>query len=93
MSKAAVALVVLAAACKGGDRKTIARGDGGAPPVQVVDRGGAVTPPGAPEVEPNGLGGYVENAYGNSEAEYLTDVLREKAKSFIGDSVSRGFGK
>ncbi len=54
MSKAAVALVVLAAACKGGDRKTIARGDGGAPPVQVVDRGGAVTPPGAPEVEPNG---------------------------------------
>ena len=41
-------------------------------------------------VEPNGLGGYVENAYGNSEAEYLTDVLREKAKSFIGDSVSRG---
>lgn len=53
MSRAAIALVVLVGACKGGDRKTIARGDGGAPPVQVVDRGGAVTPPGAPEVEPN----------------------------------------
>ena len=53
MSRAAVAVLVLAAACKGGDRKTIARTDGGAPPVQVVDRGGAVSPPGAPEVEPN----------------------------------------
>ncbi len=53
MSRAAVALLVLAAACKGGDRKTIARTDGGAPPVQVVDRGGAVSPPGTPEVEPN----------------------------------------
>ena len=41
-------------------------------------------------VEPNGLGGYVENTYGNSEAEYLTDVLREKAKAFISDSVSQG---
>ena len=41
-------------------------------------------------VEPNGLGGYVENAYGNTEAEYLSDVLREKAKAFISDSVTRG---
>lgn len=40
-------------------------------------------------VEPNGLGGYVENAYGHTEAEYLTDVLREKAKAFISDSVAR----
>src|SRR5688572_25436498 len=41
-------------------------------------------------VEPDGLGGYVENTYGNSEAEYLTDVLRDKAKAFISDSVASG---
>ena len=41
-------------------------------------------------VEPDGLGGYVENAYGNAEADYSTDVLREKAKTFISDSVTAG---
>jgi arylsulfatase A-like enzyme len=39
-------------------------------------------------VEPDGMGGYVENSYGNAEADYSTDVLREKAKTFIGDSVA-----
>ena len=34
-------------------------------------------------VEPNGLGGYVENAYGSADSDYSTDVLREKAKDFI----------
>ncbi len=41
-------------------------------------------------VEPDGLGGYVENSYGNAEADYSTDVLREKAKTFISDSVAAG---
>jgi arylsulfatase A-like enzyme len=41
-------------------------------------------------VEPDGAGGYVENSYGSTEAEYLTDVLREKAKTFISDSVAAG---
>ena len=39
-------------------------------------------------VEPNGLGGYVENAYGSAESDYSTDVLREKAKDFISNSVT-----
>jgi N-acetylglucosamine-6-sulfatase len=41
-------------------------------------------------VEPDGVGGYVENSYGNAEADYSTDVLREKAKQFITDSVNAG---
>ncbi len=41
-------------------------------------------------VEPDGLGGYVENFYGNTEADYSTDVLREKAKAFIGSAVAAG---
>jgi N-acetylglucosamine-6-sulfatase len=41
-------------------------------------------------VEPDGLGGYVENFYGNTPADYSTDVLREKAKQFISDSVAAG---
>jgi arylsulfatase A-like enzyme/uncharacterized membrane protein len=39
-------------------------------------------------VEPNGLGGYVENAYGSADSDYSTDVLREKAKDFISSSVT-----
>ena len=39
-------------------------------------------------VEPDGLGGYVEVPYGSAEADYSTDVLREKAKTFISDSVA-----
>jgi N-acetylglucosamine-6-sulfatase len=41
-------------------------------------------------VEPDGMGGYHEVQYGSSEAEYLTDVMREKAKTFISDSVALG---
>jgi arylsulfatase A-like enzyme len=41
-------------------------------------------------VEPDGMGGYVENSYGSAEADYSTDVLREKAKTFISDSVAAG---
>ncbi len=41
-------------------------------------------------VEPDGLGGYVENAYGSAESDYSTDVLREKAKAFINESVALG---
>jgi arylsulfatase A-like enzyme len=39
-------------------------------------------------VEPNGMGGYVENSYGSAESDYSTDVLREKAKDFISSSVA-----
>ena len=41
-------------------------------------------------VEPDGEGGYVERMYGKTEADYLTDVLREKAKDFISQSVASG---
>jgi len=41
-------------------------------------------------VEPDGEGGYVERKYGATEADYLTDVLREKAKDFISQSVASG---
>ena len=41
-------------------------------------------------VEPNGMGGYVENFYGSAETDYSTDVLREKAKTFITESVAAG---
>jgi len=41
-------------------------------------------------IEPDGMGGYVENAYGSAEADYSTDVLREKAKTFISSSVAAG---
>ena len=41
-------------------------------------------------VEPNGIGGYAEVPYGHAEADYLTDVMREKAKTFISDSVALG---
>lgn len=41
-------------------------------------------------IEPDGLGGYAEVPYGNAEADYSTDVLREKAKSFISASVGAG---
>lgn len=41
-------------------------------------------------VEPDGVGGYVEVPYGHADADYSTDVLREKAKTFISDSVTAG---
>src|SRR6185436_11417584 len=41
-------------------------------------------------VEPDGMGGYDEVTYGNAESDYLTDVMREKAKTFISDSVALG---
>jgi arylsulfatase A-like enzyme len=41
-------------------------------------------------IEPDGLGNYVENSYGSAEADYSTDVLREKAKTFISTSVAAG---
>jgi len=34
------------------------------------------------------MGGYAENPYGSAEADYSTDVLREKVKTFISDSVA-----
>ena len=40
-------------------------------------------------VEPDGMGGYVENFHGRAETDYST-VLREKAKTFITDSVAAG---
>jgi arylsulfatase A-like enzyme len=41
-------------------------------------------------VEPNGVGGYAEVPYGHADADYLTDVMREKAKTFISQSVAAG---
>jgi arylsulfatase A-like enzyme len=41
-------------------------------------------------IEPDGAGGYMEVDYGSAEADYSTDVLREKAKTFISDSVAAG---
>ncbi|HEX2486554.1 MAG TPA: sulfatase-like hydrolase/transferase, partial [Myxococcota bacterium] len=41
-------------------------------------------------VEPDGARGYVEVPYGEEEADYSTDVLREKAKAFIGAAVAAG---
>lgn len=41
-------------------------------------------------IEPDGLGGYTEVPYGHADADYSTDVLREKAKSFISASVGAG---
>jgi N-acetylglucosamine-6-sulfatase len=41
-------------------------------------------------VEPDGAGGYVEVPYGETEADYSTDVLREKAKVFISAAVEAG---
>jgi N-acetylglucosamine-6-sulfatase len=41
-------------------------------------------------VEPDGMGGYTIVQYGSTPADYLTDVMREKAKTFISDAVSAG---
>jgi arylsulfatase A-like enzyme len=41
-------------------------------------------------VEPDGLGGYDETVGGTAETDYLTDVLRERAKTFISNSVAAG---
>ncbi|MEO6029967.1 MAG: sulfatase [Candidatus Binatia bacterium] len=39
-------------------------------------------------IEPDGLGGYTTVPYGHADADYSTDVLREKAKTFITASVA-----
>jgi arylsulfatase A-like enzyme len=36
------------------------------------------------------MGGYHAVQYGHAESDYLTDVMREKAKTFISDSVAMG---
>jgi len=41
-------------------------------------------------IEPDGMGGYEEVSYGSAPEDYSTDVLREKAKTFISDSVALG---
>jgi N-acetylglucosamine-6-sulfatase len=41
-------------------------------------------------IEPDGAGGYHAVQYGSDESDYLTDVMREKAKTFISDSVALG---
>ena len=41
-------------------------------------------------VEPDGLGGYALVQYGSDPEDYLTDVMREKAKTFISDAVTAG---
>jgi N-acetylglucosamine-6-sulfatase len=39
-------------------------------------------------VEPDGMGGYTTVQYGSSDADYVTDVMREKAKDFISEAVA-----
>jgi N-acetylglucosamine-6-sulfatase len=41
-------------------------------------------------IEPDGMGGYLPVQYGSTEDDYLTDVMREKAKAFISESVALG---
>jgi hypothetical protein len=41
-------------------------------------------------VQPDGAGNYVEVSGGATPADYLTDVLRERAKAFISASVAAG---
>jgi arylsulfatase A-like enzyme len=41
-------------------------------------------------VEPDGLGGYHVVVYGSAPEDYLTDVMREKAKTFISEAVASG---
>jgi arylsulfatase A-like enzyme len=41
-------------------------------------------------VEPDGMGGYALVQYGSDPEDYLTDVMREKAKTFISDAVAAG---
>ncbi len=41
-------------------------------------------------VEPDGMGGYEIVQYGSAPEDYLTDLLREKAKAFISESVAAG---
>ena len=41
-------------------------------------------------VQPDGLGAYVEVTGGSAESDYLTDVMRERAKTFITESVGAG---
>jgi N-acetylglucosamine-6-sulfatase len=41
-------------------------------------------------VEPDGMGGYEVVRHGSAPEDYLTDVMREKAKTFISDAVAAG---
>jgi arylsulfatase A-like enzyme len=41
-------------------------------------------------VQPDGVGGYEVFQGGNAEEDYLTDVMRERAKTFITESVAAG---
>ncbi len=41
-------------------------------------------------IEPDGVGGYHAVQYGSAESDYLTDVMREKAKTFISNAVAAG---
>jgi arylsulfatase A-like enzyme len=41
-------------------------------------------------VQPDGIGGYVEFPGGSAESDYLTDVMRERAKTFISEAVGAG---
>jgi arylsulfatase A-like enzyme len=41
-------------------------------------------------IEPDGQGGYAAVFYGSAASDYSTDVLREKAKLFISNSVAAG---
>jgi N-acetylglucosamine-6-sulfatase len=41
-------------------------------------------------VEPDGMGGYQVVLHGSDPEDYLTDVMREKAKTFISDAVAAG---
>jgi len=41
-------------------------------------------------IQPDGVGGYEEFPGGSAPEDYLTDVMRERAKTFISDSVTAG---
>jgi arylsulfatase A-like enzyme len=41
-------------------------------------------------VEPDGMGGHHDVQYGSVEGAYVTDVMREKGKTFITESVASG---
>jgi len=41
-------------------------------------------------IQPDGLGNYVEFPGGSAESDYVTDVMRERAKDFISESVAAG---
>ena len=41
-------------------------------------------------IQPDGMGNYVEFPGGSAETDYLTDVMRERAKDFISEAVAGG---